>query len=97
VPWSATSSRPTFCVIAPVKAPRSWPNSSLSIKPLGTAAQLSLTNAILEHHPQELIYFARDLLPDAGRRSFFLRARFFLSGHGTQLANLFVDFHQGLT
>ena len=30
--------------MAPVKAPFSWPNSSLSSRPVGMAAQFSLTN-----------------------------------------------------
>ena len=44
VPWFASSKRPTFCAIAPVNAPFSWPNSSLSSSPVGMAAQFSLTN-----------------------------------------------------
>ena len=43
VPWWASSKRPTFWLMAPVKAPFSWPNSSLSSSPVGMAAQLSLT------------------------------------------------------
>ena len=43
VPWCASSKRPTFWPMAPVKAPFSWPNSSLSRRPVGMAAQLSLT------------------------------------------------------
>ncbi len=35
MPWSASSSRPILCEIAPVNAPRSCPNSSLSSKPVG--------------------------------------------------------------
>jgi len=45
VPPSATSNSPRFLAIAPVNAPRSWPNSSLSISSGGIAAQLTLTNA----------------------------------------------------
>ena len=41
---SRHSSRPIFRMIAPVKAPRSLPKSSLSSRPLGMAAQLSFTN-----------------------------------------------------
>ena len=37
--------RPIRCAIAPVNAPRSWPNSSLSSKPVGMAAQLHFTKA----------------------------------------------------
>ena len=35
---------PGFSLVAPVKAPRSWPNSSDSSSSLGSAAQLILTN-----------------------------------------------------
>ena len=45
MPPSATSNRPRFLAIAPVNAPRSWPNSSLSISSGGIAAQLTFTNA----------------------------------------------------
>src|SRR5207302_1232560 len=41
-PWWASSSRPTLSVVAPVKAPFVWPNSSDSIRSLGNAAQLIL-------------------------------------------------------
>ena len=44
MPPLASSKRPTFCAIAPVNAPFSWPNSSLSSRPVGIAAQFSLTN-----------------------------------------------------
>ena len=44
VPPSACSKRPRRMVCAPVKAPRSWPNSSLSSKSLGMAAVLMATN-----------------------------------------------------
>jgi len=40
-PLSANSKRPIFCAIAPVKAPFSWPNSSLSSRSNGIAAQFS--------------------------------------------------------
>ena len=43
-PW-ASSNRPCRRVSAPVKAPFSCPNSSLSIRPAGRAAQLTLTSA----------------------------------------------------
>ena len=43
-PPSATSNKPRFFAIAPVNAPRSCPNSSLSISSGGIAAQLTLTN-----------------------------------------------------
>ena len=41
VPLSATSNLPRFLVVAPVKAPFSWPNSSLSISSSGMAAQFT--------------------------------------------------------
>ena len=40
VPPSACSKRPRLVACAPVKAPRTWPNSSLSSRPSGIAAQL---------------------------------------------------------
>src|SRR5580704_10036902 len=40
VPLLANSNRPAFCMMAPVKAPFSWPNSSLSSSPVGMAAQI---------------------------------------------------------
>ena len=43
VPPSASSTRPGFCFSAPVKAPFSWPNSSLSSSVSGMAAQLMRT------------------------------------------------------
>src|SRR5438445_8695744 len=45
VPALASSNRPMRCVIAPVNAPFSWPNSSLSSNPVGIAAQFSFTKA----------------------------------------------------
>ena len=44
VPPSACSNLPLRCLTAEVKAPRSWPNSSLSISSEGMAAQLTSTN-----------------------------------------------------
>ena len=41
VPPLASSNRPFFCRSAPVKAPRSWPKSSLSSRCSGSAAQLT--------------------------------------------------------
>jgi hypothetical protein len=40
VPPSASSKRPLRALIAPVKAPFSWPNSSLSSRSAGIAPQL---------------------------------------------------------
>ena len=45
VPPSACSSRPILVLCAPVKAPRSWPNSSDSRSSVDSAAQLTATNA----------------------------------------------------
>src|SRR5881628_3411328 len=44
VPPCASSKRPILRAMAPVKAPRSWPKSSLSRRPAGMAVQLNLTN-----------------------------------------------------
>ena len=44
VPPSASSNLPRRSAAAPVNAPFSWPNSSLSISSVGIAAQLTLTN-----------------------------------------------------
>ena len=44
MPPSASSKRPRRAATAPVNAPFSWPNSSLSIRLPGTAAQLTATN-----------------------------------------------------
>ena len=41
-PW-ASSKRPSFFACAPVKAPRSWPNSSDSMSASGIAATLTAT------------------------------------------------------
>ena len=41
-PLCASSSRPTFSVVAPVNEPLVWPNSSDSMRSLGSAAQLIL-------------------------------------------------------
>jgi hypothetical protein len=43
LPPSASSKRPSLRLSAPVKAPRSWPNSSLSTSPAEIAPQLTLT------------------------------------------------------
>ena len=44
VPPSACSKRPTERAAAPVKAPFSWPNNSLSMRSRGMAAMLMATN-----------------------------------------------------
>ena len=44
MPPSASSNLPLRAASAPVKAPFSWPNSSLSISSSGIAAQFTSTN-----------------------------------------------------
>ena len=44
MPPLASSKRPRFTPVAPVKAPFSWPKSSLSRIDSGRAAQLTATN-----------------------------------------------------
>ncbi len=44
MPSCASSNLPRRALLAPVNAPRSWPNSSLSMSSCGTAAQFSFTN-----------------------------------------------------
>ena len=58
--------------MAPVKAPFSWPNSSLSSSPVGMAAQLSLTKVRLSRGTQ--------LVQGAGDE-FLARARFATNEH----------------
>ena len=66
VPWWANSKRPIFCVIAPVKAPFSWPNSSLSSSPVGIAAQLILTKVRSRRGLRSCSARAIELLARAG-------------------------------
>ncbi|MNT83245.1 hypothetical protein D3C72_2230830 [compost metagenome] len=47
VPPLANSNLPMRCPAAPVKAPDSWPNNSLSIRSAGMAAQLTATKGPL--------------------------------------------------
>jgi hypothetical protein len=51
VPPSACSNRPDARVLAPVNAPRSWPNNSDSIRSRGIAAMLTATNGPLRRLP----------------------------------------------
>ena len=46
MPPSASSKRPMRFSAAPVNAPFSWPNSSLSTRPAGRAEQLSLISGL---------------------------------------------------
>ena len=55
----ASSKRPIRCAIAPVNAPFSWPNSSLSSRPVGIAAQFNLTN-VRAAPPAQVVDRARD-------------------------------------
>ena len=63
VPPSASSKRPTFTPVAPVKAPFSWPNSSLSMSVGGRAAQLTLTRGPCRRGLRSWIAWARSSLP----------------------------------
>ena len=47
MPPSASAKRPFFVKVAPVNAPRTWPNSSDSSNPSGIAAQLTLIIGML--------------------------------------------------
>ena len=65
VPPSACSNLPTRSVAAPVNAPFSWPNSSLSSRSSGSAAQFTLTNGRLRRDGS-IVNRARDeFLADA--------------------------------
>ncbi len=44
MPWSASSKRPIRRSVAPVNAPRSWPNISDSTSSRGMAAEFTATN-----------------------------------------------------
>jgi hypothetical protein len=52
-----SSNRPSFCAMAPVNAPFSWPKSSLSRRSSGMAAQFSLMNA--RPHRELTLWIAR--------------------------------------
>ena len=73
VPWSASSKRPIFCAIAPVNAPFSWPNSSLSSSPVGMAAQFTFTNGC---------WLRAAALVNGARHQFLARARLAQHQHG---------------
>ena len=66
MPPSASSNRPMRRAIAPVKAPFSWPNSSLSTSPAGRAAQLTLISGLAARRLVEWIARAISSLPGAG-------------------------------
>ena len=63
VPPSAFSNRPRLLACAPVKAPRTWPNSSLSSRPSGIAVQLIGTKGFSERSPWKWMARATTSLP----------------------------------
>ncbi len=95
VPPLADSSRPALVTVAPVKAPRSWPNSSLSSTPSDSAAQLKATNGCAARGDSRWISCARTSLPtphsprirtlmdDAATRVARLRTRCMAATSGT--------------
>ena len=78
MPPSASSNLPRRSAAAPVNAPFSWPNSSLSISSVGMAAQFTLTNGprgeralAMDVRRQQLLAgsrFARQQHADVGSR-----------------------------
>jgi len=64
VPPSAVSSRPGLLLSAPVKAPFSWPNSSLSSRDSDSAAQFSRSSGLLARREREWMASAMTSLPD---------------------------------
>ena len=65
VPLWALSILPMVCFTAPVKAPRSWPNSSLSSRFSGIAPQLMATNGCLARGPRSCSALRQRLLAGA--------------------------------
>ena len=63
MPPCAVSSRPGLVCAAPVNAPRSWPNSSLSSSVSGSAAQLRRTNGCCARGERRWIVSANTSLP----------------------------------
>ena len=63
VPRVACSNRPTLRVTAPVKEPFSWPNSSLSSRFSGMAAQFTATNGCGARGPFSWMARAATSLP----------------------------------
>ena len=63
MPPSVSSKQPSRRSVAPVKAPRSWPNSSLSISVSGMAAQLMATNGLVRRFYSSWIVRATSSLP----------------------------------
>ena len=65
MPRPAASSRPGFAWVAPVKAPFSWPKSSLSSRFSESAAQLMQTNGPAARGEWRWIQLGQHLLADA--------------------------------
>ena len=63
MPPSASENRPSLRAIAPVNAPRSWPNSSLSSRVSASAAQCSLMNGPCARGERWWIALATSSLP----------------------------------
>ena len=63
VPLSASSNRPSRRSAAPVKAPFSWPNSSLSSSVSGSAAQLTAMNGLPRRGERSCSALATSSLP----------------------------------
>ncbi len=63
VPPSACSNRPIRLSVAPVNAPRTWPNSSLSTSDAGTAAAFTATNGPFFRGPFWCSAWATSSLP----------------------------------
>ena len=59
----AASNAPFRVALAPVNAPRSWPNSSLSTSCSGSAAQLMATNGAVGTRPEPVQLPGHELLP----------------------------------
>ena len=66
MPPSACSKTPTLVSIAPVNAPRTWPNSSLSNSVSTTAEQLIVTNRRALRGPSAVQRARHQLLAGAG-------------------------------
>ena len=66
MPRCATSSSPARARFAPVNAPRSWPNSSLSSSDSARPAQLTATNSCARRGPARVDQPGDELLAGAG-------------------------------
>ena len=61
----ASSKRPARVLVAPVKAPASWPNNSASISVSGSAAQFMMTNGLVPARAQAVEPLGDQLLAGA--------------------------------